>query len=375
MTIKKDLKDLNSRLDTKLNEIENQKKKLASIPERSLVLYNRHESIKERLERTNSLNALSIRIINTIFFDTLRSELALAIAEIRAIQVRQIHDLINSNYFKNYLAQVLASTRTLTEFSSTYQARCDRLRENMLELVKAQIEFRERFQGIVSESLQPYLALQDYIREWTRSVISINAEILGLKFDFKYTRESYKEHRQVVVELDQGINENGLEVYQAFKKNGQKYKLVAIPEQTYQKLTNAYTRGVFDAKGAKLAISTQTTSILEINQNTRVSYDSRNCMLFVGSYNIAISRGLVHRSLSIMTKNKKNTKKIWYYKDLLDELGGKSDKVLKTVSSKPNVNKNCYNKFKYIKDNLPPEIKDFLTVKSDHVCINEKYIK
>ena len=46
MTIKKDLKDLNSRLDTKLNEIENQKKKLASIPERSLVLYNRHESIK-----------------------------------------------------------------------------------------------------------------------------------------------------------------------------------------------------------------------------------------------------------------------------------------------------------------------------------------
>jgi hypothetical protein len=76
-----------------------------------------------------------------------------------------------------------------------------------------------------------------------------------------------------------------------------------------------------------------------------------------------------------MTKNKKNTKKIWYYKDLLDELGGKSDKVLKTVSSKPNVNKNCYNKFKYIKDNLPPEIKDFLTVKSDHVCINEKYIK
>jgi hypothetical protein len=369
MTIKKDLKDLNSRLDTKLNEIENQKKKLASIPERSLVLYNRHESIKERLERTNSLNALSIRIINTIFFDTLRSEFALAIAEIRAIQVRQIHDLINSDYFKNYLAQVLASTRILIEFSSTYQARCDRLRENMLELVKAQIEFRERFQGIVSKSLQPYLALQDYIREWTRSVISINAEILGLKFDFKYTRESYKEHRQVVVELDNGKIENGLQVYQTFENKGQRYRLVAIPENNYRRFAHDYTGTILENENIKLSVSTQTNTVLEVVENPKLKYDSRESVLYLGNYQRSVSKyGFVHRSFVIMTKSKANMKKVWYYSYLLEL----QDSV---ELNKKNIIKKSYESFLHIKRDLPNEIKDFLTVKSDHVCINEKYIK
>jgi hypothetical protein len=69
-----------------------------------------------------------------------------------------------------------------------------------------------------------------------------------------------------------------------------------------------------------------------------------------------------------MTKSKANMKKVWYYSYLLEL----QDSV---ELNKKNIIKKSYESFLHIKRDLPNEIKDFLTVKSDHVCINEKYIK
>ncbi len=144
--------------------------------------------------------------------------------------------------------------------------------------------------------------------------------------------------------------------------------MVAVPEQNYQKLTSAYTGVIFDTKDVKLAISTQTTTILGSNQNPNFTYDTKTATLFVGSYQRILNRGFVHRSLSIITKNKNNKNKVWYYSELL-EMDDPEE------LNRPNSIKKCKDSFYYLKRNLPPEIKDFLIVKSDHVYISEKYIK
>lgn len=368
MTQKKDLKNLNSGFE----EFENKRRQLALVSNRSLELYQKYESLQSRFER---LHKRSNKTLSTVFTEDLQLRLNTVMSEIRAIQTRQFQVLIKSDYFNNYFVNLNKSLNSVVKVYANQLALLPRLIDIMGPIIQAQLQFRNDYLKIISRSLNTYSVLDQISRQWTQTLISFHADILGLKVDFQYTRKDYKERRQIVIELDQGINENGLVTYQTIEKDGKKYKLVEIPEENHQKLINAYTGVIFDSESTKLAISTQTTTILEVNQNISFRYDSRTATLFIGNYQRTLARGFVHRSLSMITKNKTNMKMIWYYKDLLDELGSKSDKVLKTGSSKPNVNKNCYNKFKYIKDNLPPEIKDFLTVKSDHVYIDAKYIK
>jgi hypothetical protein len=273
-------------------------------------------------------------------------------------QTSAVFNLVNSTYFQNYLYSI---KQALLGVSQNYF-------DTISPIIQAQMQFRTDYLKIVSLSLNTESVLVQFSKQWTQTLISFNADVLGLTFDFQYTRKDYKEQRQVVVELDEGVNENGLEVYQTFEKDGQKYKLVAIPEQNYQKLTNTYTGVIFDTQDIKLAISTQTTLVLETNQNFYFSYDLKTATLFVGNYERTITRGFVHRSLGIISKSKSNMKKVWYYSELIEiydpeELGKKG------------IIKSCKDKFYFLKRNLPIEIKDFLIVKSDHVYINEKYIK
>lgn len=290
------------------------------------------------------------------------------IVEITSLQVRPVFDLLNSDYFRNYLININESLNLVSKTYTNYLASLPRIVDIITPIIQAQLQFRNDYLKIISQSLNTYSVLDQISRQWTQTLISFRADILGLKFDFQYTRKTYREKRQVVVEMDNGVNENGLEIYQSFEKDGQKYKLVAVPEQNYQKLTSAYTGVIFDTKDVKLAISTQTTTILGGNQNPNFTYDTKTATLFVGSYQRILNRGFVHRSLSIITKNKNNKKKVWYYSELL-EMDDPEE------LNRPNSIKKCKDSFYYLKRNLPPEIKDFLIIKSDHVYINEKYIK
>ncbi len=293
-----------------------------------------------------------------------QSILAKQTAKIATLQAKKA---LNS-FDLNSLSNLNKSLNFITAINADFLAAIPKMTDIINPFIQAQIQFRTDYLKLISQSINSYSVLEQISKQWTQTLVSFKADILGLKFDFQYARKDYNEHRQLVVELDEGVTENGLEVYQTFEKEGKKYKLVAVPEQDYQRLTNTYAGVILDKNDIKLSISTQMTTTLQTDQTAYFSYDSKIATLFVGNYQRTLARGFVHRSLGIITKNKSNMKKVWHYSELLEmddpEELNKKDAI-----------KKCKDSFYYLRRNLPPEIKDFLTVKSDHVYINEKYIK
>jgi hypothetical protein len=275
-------------------------------------------------------------------------------------------DLITSDTFSK-----------LNEFSKVVtklDGQISQMKQTALQLssiIQTQNAFRDSIFQVLSKSTKLDSIIGTLTKEWTQTLVFFKADISGLKFDVSYQKKTYTEKRQLVVELDNSKVENGLEVYQTFEKDGQRYKLVAIPENNFVEFSQATTTLAYSDNQQTASISTFFPVKSKKNKSTKFRYDPKKYTLFVGnhSHTLSFSKSFHFLNHCLIEIHKDKDKTVWYFSDLFDTF---DSEVLNTKEDKK-VLKDCKNWFDYFKKSLVSEIQDLFIVGNKYIKINCKY--
>lgn len=144
-----------------------------------------------------------LRLISNAGFDSFKpigvEAVHLTLTQAVHLQVRPALELVRSDYFQ----RIAFPLEEFQSYFGAYLQSLPNLAEILGPVLKAQLQFRADFFESVSHSFNPYSGLEEVVRRWTQTLISLRADILGFKFDFQYTKRTYQEHRQVIVDLDE----------------------------------------------------------------------------------------------------------------------------------------------------------------------------